>query len=147
MQKNVCPSEPGRGAALACFLRSHGTEHHVFQAVVLSIVLTLAVGPNVSLLCRTWCDQQVAAASRCHHEDQGTSPSVAGNDCCDSDNGMLTAEFLPKDVQSGVSPDGVHAIPLLRHEFAHSATHASPGDEPGREWSLEKSPLPTVLRI
>jgi hypothetical protein len=121
----------------------------VFRAAVLSIVLTLAVGPNASLLCRTWCDQQAATASGCHHEDQATSPSVAGDDCCPNrDNGVLsTAEFLPKDMQRGVSPSGVHATPLLRQEGAHSPTDASLGDEPGREWSLEKGPLPTVLRI
>jgi hypothetical protein len=112
-------------------------------------VLTLAAGPNASLLCRTWCDPQVAAASLCHHEDQATSPSVAGDDCCPNrDNGVLSAaEFFPKDMRRGVSPDDVQAIPVLRHELAHSPTDASRGDEPGREWSLEKSPLPTVLRI
>ena len=149
MQKNVRASEPGRGAALAFFLLTDGTEHRVFRAAVLSIVLTLAVGPNASLLCRTWCgDQQAAAASGCHHEAPATSPSVAGEDCCDSAVLGIAALLLKDERLSVSSPDGGHAILVLRYQqLALSPTDARRGDEPGRAWSLERRPLPTVLRI
>jgi len=119
----------------------------VFRAAVLSIVLTLAVGPNATLLCRTWCDPQAAAASVCRHEAPATSPSVAGDDSCD--NMVLSAAaFLRKDVRRGVSaPDAAHAVLVPRYQLAQSTTDASRRHEPGREWPLDKRPLPTVLRI
>ena len=144
-EKRLVPG-PARGVSLAFFLRTDRTEHHVFRAAVLSIVLTLAVGPNAALLCRTWCDQQVATASRCHHETSTTSPNVAGDDSCDSS--VLSAAFLREDVRRGVSPpDGDQAIPIPRYQVACSTIDARPGHEPGREWSLEKRPLSTALRI
>ena len=56
----------------------------MFRAVLLSIVLSLAVGQNVALLCRAWCNAHVAAASGCHHEDSPTTPTVAGDESCDN---------------------------------------------------------------
>jgi len=133
--------------SLASFLRSYATEHHVFRAAVLSILLTLAVGPDAKQLCMAWCDAQAAAASGCHHEAPATPLSVAGDDCCD--DGMLgVGEFLLQDVRRGVpSPDEGHAIPGPRYQVGWSTIVARPGHEPGREWSLEQRSLPTVLRI
>ena len=107
-----------------------------FEASVLSIVLTLAGGPNASLLCGTWCDPHAAAASGCHYEDPAISPSMAGDDCCDHVV-LNVAAFLQED----------HAIPVPRYRLAHSTTDARPGNDTAREWSLEKRPLSTALRL
>jgi len=135
-----------RGGFVGVFLAILRKEHHVFRAAALSIVLTLAVGPSASLLCRTWCDPHAAAASGCHQEDPPGSPSAGGDDSCDHQ--VLSAAFVPENVRRALSsPDWDHAIPVPRYQLAHSTIDAPPRHEPGREWPLEKRPLPTVLRI
>ena len=69
---------PGRALSLASFLRSYTTEHHMFRAIAISVLLTLAVGPNAALLCKASCDQQVADAIACHHENTPAASSVTG---------------------------------------------------------------------
>jgi hypothetical protein len=119
----------------------------VFRAVVLSIVFSLAVGQDVALLCRTWCDAHVAAASECHHKDSSARPSVAGNEHCDNVVVAATA-VLREDVRRDVSSQGANqAIPVPRYQFAQSTIDARSGQEPWRAWSLEKRPLTTALRI
>lgn len=137
----VCPRRV-RWRLSCCFFRN---ENHVCRAAVLSIVLTLAVGQNAPLLlCRAWCDQQAAAASGCHHQNPAPSLSMAGDDSCDN---VLIAAFLREQVRRGVSsPDRDHAIPVLLYQLAPSATDVRPGQQPGRECSLETRPLSTVLR-
>ena len=145
----------------------------MFQAVVLSIVATLAVGPNAALLCAAWCHPSAAASSAPHHGGPSTASrpshhgepsaassashhgnpsagsSVAGDDTCDScDNAVGAAQFLREDLRRNVSaPDVDPAVLIPRHQLAHSTIDARPGQEPGREWSLEERPLPTILRI
>ena len=119
----------------------------MFQAAVLSIVLTLAVGQNVALLCRTWCDAHAAAASECHHEHSSNTPSVAGDDNCGNPVVGATA-VVREDVRRGVSSqDTNHAIPVPRYQLAQLRIDSCPGQETWRERSLEKRPLSTTLRI
>ena len=122
----------------------------MFRAFVLSIVLTLAVAPNAALLCRAWCHPQVAAASACHHENPSTTSSVvadANRDECDR-VAVGTAQFLREDVERSVAAAGVdHAIMVPRHQLAHSPIDSRPGQEPGRERSLDERLLLTILRI
>ena len=119
----------------------------MFQAAVLSIVLTLAVGQNVALLCKTWCDAHAAASSECHHENPSTTPSVAGDEHCD--NVMVAAAaVLREDVQCGVSSsDAKQAIPIPRYQLAQLTIDARSGLDSWREWLLEKRPVSTALRI
>ena len=119
----------------------------MFRAALLSIVLSLAVGPNVALLCRTWCDGQVAAASECHHEHSSSTSSVASEEHCGTV--AVAAIALPReDTRSDVSfRDATQAIPVPRYQFAHLKVDARPDQEPWRERSLEKRPLSTALRI
>jgi hypothetical protein len=49
-------------------------EHHMVRAAVLSIVLTLVIGPNAGALCSVWCHPEQAATSSCPHQDATTSP-------------------------------------------------------------------------
>ena len=119
----------------------------MFRATLLSIVLSMAVGPNVSLLCRTWCDARAAAASGCHHEHSSTAPNVAGSENCDRGTSAVTAA-LREDVRRGTVPSGwEHAIPVSRYQLAQLMIDAGPGQEPGREWRLARRPLATALRI
>ena len=115
------------------------------RAAVLSIVLTLAGGPNAFLLCETFC-LTAAAGNGCHHEAPVTSPSLANEDRCD--DVVLSAIFLREDVRGVVSvPNSERAIPVLPYQLARPASLARPDHEPGREWSLDKRPLPSVLRL
>lgn len=119
----------------------------MFRTAVLSMVLTVAAGPSVTLLCRTWCNPHVAVASGCHHEDRSTSVSTAGGDRC-KDVVLRAGALLREDVRRGVfSPRGERAISVLRYQFARSTIDARLGPEPGRDWSLDKRPLTTALRI
>ena len=145
MQKRKTPGFHGR-ALLASFLRHRRYEHHVFQAVLLSIVLSLAVGQSVALMCRGWCNAHVAAASGCHHEDSPT-PTVAGDESCDNVVAAATA-VLREDVRRDVSSqDANHAIPVPRYQLAQFTIDTRQNQEAGRRWLLENRPLSTALRI
>jgi hypothetical protein len=119
----------------------------VFQAVVLSIVLTLAVGPNAAVLCNVWCHLHEAAATGCHHQDAATSPRVTGDDHC-NDVAAIVPTFVREDVRPSLSaPDVQHALVGPRLDFIPSSSATRSDHEPGRDWSLEKRPLSTALRI
>ena len=145
----------------------------MLRTVALSIVLTLAVGPNTALLCSAWCHPSMTGSSGSHHGMPVAGPSApqhgepvassasgyrdaavysvmtADNACPDCDNaGFGAVQFLREDVRRSVSAlDAVHAILVPRYQFAPSAIDARPGQVPGREWSLGERPLPTILRV
>ena len=133
----------------------------MFRAFVLSIVLTVAVAPNAALLCSAWCHPQAGASSASHHGgpsaasstshlgEPSAASSVAGEDNCDScDNSVGAAQFLPENLRRNVSaPDVDHVALVPRHQFAHSTIGARPGQEPGRDRSLEARRRPTILRV
>jgi hypothetical protein len=136
-----------RGMSLAPFLRSYATEHHMVRGAVLSIVLTLAVGPNTPLLCRIWCHPQADASTGCPHVDPTTSPSVADDPSCD-EAVQSAAAVVPEEVRRVVSaPDTDHAIQVTRYQLASSTTGRRPRHECRRGWSLERRPLSAALRI
>ena len=137
----------------------------VFRAVILSMVLTLAVGQNAALLmCTTKCDAPAAPASAPHHEHSApasasaphnehssnhssTSLTVAGSECCD-DMRVSAAAFVREDVRRNVSsPDAGYAIPVPSYEFLHPTSAARPGQGAGRQWWLDARPLSSALRI
>ena len=158
---------------MASILRPQRTEHHVLRTVALSIVLTLAVGPEAALLCRAWCHPQVASASVCnhglaasganasHHGEPAASsasgnvegsaaPSVVWDATCPycDKGGLVAVPFLREDGRRSVSAlDSLQTILVPRYQFVPSTTHSRPQQEPGREWSLEERHLPTVLRV
>jgi hypothetical protein len=119
----------------------------VFQAVVLSIVLTLAVGPNAAVLCNVWCHLHEAAATGCHHQDATASPRVTGDDHC-NDVAAITPTFVREDVRPSLSaPDVLHALVGPRLDFIPSPSVTRADHEPAQDWPLEKRPLSTALRI
>lgn len=133
----------------ASFLLSHQREHPVFRTAVLWIVMTLAAGQNAALLCSTWCDAHALAASACHHLDPASGTTVgAADDCCKAALSSCTIAFLREDVRLGVSSAVlIDAIPASPSQPAHSTIDARQGQSRGRDWSHEKRPLPTALRL
>ena len=119
----------------------------MFRTVLLSIVFSLVAGQDLALLCRTWCDGHTVGESECHHKNSFHRPSVAGSENCDNVVVASTA-VLRDDVRRDVSSrNGNQAIPVPRYQLAQLTIGAGPGQEPWREWSLEKRPLSTTLRI
>lgn len=138
------------------------TEYHVLRAVVLSIVATLAVGPNAELLCSAWCHPQAAASSASHHDvpsaaasgashhgEPSAGSSMAGDDACDKcDNAVGAVQFLLENLRRIASdPDVDHAVLVPRYQLAHPTIAGRPGLEPGREGSIEARRLLTILRV
>jgi hypothetical protein len=119
----------------------------VFRTVLLSIVFSLAVGQDLALLCRTWCDGHAVGAIECYHKNSSRMPSVAASENCDNLVVAATA-VLREDVRRDASSrNGNQAIPVPRYQLAQLTIDAGAGQEPWREWSLEKRPLSTALRI
>ena len=121
-------------------------EHYVFRATVLSFVLILAAGPSASLLCRTSCAPPAAVAGACHLERLAGSPSVGADESCDH-SAISPAAVLQEHVwRADSSPGGGHATPVPLCKLAHSTIDVRSRHAPGRERSLAKRPLATVLR-
>ena len=142
---------PAGGSVGGVLFATLGAEHQVFRALIVSIVLTVAVAPNLALLCDVRCQQpQVATASACHHDEEPSAASSVvqrdtGMDCDTVVPGV--AALRPEDLRRSASaPLGGHAISVLRYLPAHSTVDARTGREPIRQWSLDNRPLPTVLR-
>ena len=119
----------------------------MFRAALISIAFSLAVGPNVALLCRTWCDGHVAAASECHHEHSSSTSSMASEEQCGKVARAAIA-LLREDARRDVSTrDATQAIPVPRYQLACLKVDVRSDQEPWRERSLERRPLSTALRI
>lgn len=119
----------------------------MFRILLLSIVFSLAVGQNVALLCRTWCDARSVAATECYHESSFATQSVASDESCGTVDVAATA-ILGEDVRRNISSrDANQAILAAHSQLAQLTTDTRPGEQAGREWSLENRPLSTALRI
>jgi hypothetical protein len=117
----------------------------VFRAALFSIVLTLAVGQNASLLCKVWCHD--ATSATCPHQGSTTSSSVSADDNCSSDVGGAVA-FVREDARRAASaPDAQNALVVARFLLALSHNDLGVGFEPGRRLLLEERPLVIALRI
>lgn len=138
---------PSPSVLVGVFLALYGCEHHVFRIAVLSVVLTVAIGPNAALLCRTRCDTHAAVASRCHDADPATSPTVAGDDSC-SNVVLSLAAILRDEVGRGASnPFAHHAILVAEYRLAGSTTNARLDFAASRQRSLLNRPLAIALRL
>ena len=128
------------GAALAFM----GGEHHVFRAVLYSIVLTLTVGQDAGLLCKVWCSNTTSA--ECPHQDSTTSPSVGAEDSCR--HAVVGAvACIREDARRTTAPDAQNAPVIARFRLAPSPTDLGFGPESGRRRLLEERPLVITLRI
>ena len=122
-----------------------GGEHHVFRAALFSIVLTLAVGPNASLLCKAWCPDTTSAG--CPHQESTTSPSVSAYDNCRTDIGTAVAFFREDARRTAAAPDAQNSLAVPRFLLALSYIDLGFGWEFGRRLLFEERPLVIALRI
>ena len=119
----------------------------MFHATVLSIVLTLAAGPNASVLCKAWCDPAAAAATKCHHQHGSPSATLIGTHDCGKAVPNSAVVFKEDARRGAPSSDSQQAVIVPRHHRAIFSSEAHPGDDPGCTWSLARRPLVTALRI
>jgi len=117
----------------------------VFRAALFSIVLTLAVGQNASLLGKVWCPDTTSA--ECPHQNSTTSPSVSAHDNCRSGVGGAVA-FIREDARlTAAVPDAQNALAVPRFLLAPSHIDLGFGFESGRRLLLEERPFVIALRI
>jgi hypothetical protein len=123
----------------------------VFRAALFSIVLTLAVGQNASLLCQFWCHDATSAG--CPHQDapvflgSATSPRVSADDNCGNAFVGAVAVVREDARRTAPAPDAQHALVVQRFRLALSPTNLRPGFESGQRRPLEERPLVISLRI
>ena len=118
----------------------------MFRVAVLSIVLAMTGTPTATLLCRTWCDPDAAAASGCYHERLATVTIVADRDGCR--NTVLSAtSIVQENVRRTVSPGRAYALPLPRYQLAPSTVGSRLRPGADRDRWLDNQPLTTALRI
>ncbi len=154
-RRSSCPaaSKPSKGQS---FLRSTpvlagaalalmGDEYPVFRAALFSIVLSLVLGQDASLLCQVWCPDSASAA--CPHQDSATSPSVSAHDNCRRDAGGAVAFVREDPRRTTAAPDAQNALAVPRFLLAVSHTDLRPGFESGQRRPLEERPLVLTLRI
>lgn len=119
----------------------------MFRAALVSIVLTLATGQDVSTLCRIFCDPVQAATTGCHDDNTGMAAIVKGNDDCGTT--VDTAATLAREEQSRAASDQ-HARPVVvvPRALAQAAIDvARAGLQPGGASGLESPTVLTPLRI
>jgi hypothetical protein len=125
-----------------------GCEDHVFRAALVSIVLTLAVGQNASLLCKVWCHDATSAG--CPHQDSPTTPdttTVSADPTCGSAL-VGPVAFVREDARrTPAAQDAQNALVVPWFRLTPSATHLPLGFELGRRLLLEERPLVIALRI
>ena len=123
----------------------------MFRATLLSIVLTLAVGQNASLLCKVWCHG--ATSPECPHQDlttfpdSATSPSVSADDNCGNAFVGPVAFVREDGRRTAAAPDAQNALIVPRFRLAPSPTDLRLGFESGQRGPLEERPLVITLRI
>jgi hypothetical protein len=117
----------------------------VFRATVLSIVLVFAAGPSASFFCKAWCDPAVAAAVGCHHEDNGSSTSIADDESCR--DSIQESAILTKDDLRRASTEGGGDVVAIHLPPALAVTSLRLVGNQGRAPSDLKRPPTTPLRI
>ena len=119
----------------------------MFRAAVVSIALTLIVGPNTALLCSAWCHPEKAATPACQHQEATTLPRVTGPGSCADVPANATA-FVREETRRG-SPtnDAQHVVVVRARRFASPLIETSQADSAGTSLSAEGPPLLIALRI
>ena len=117
----------------------------MFRTALFSIVLTMAVGQDVALLCKA-CYPPEASAVGCHHQGATTSPTVSADDNCHNAAVDANAFVLEDAPRSAAAPDTQNALVIPRFRFAPSLRD-SRSEGSGPQLQLEARPLVTALRI
>jgi hypothetical protein len=119
----------------------------VFRAAVLSVALTLAMGPNGSLLCSMWCYPQENRASACQHQDATTSPQVTGGDSCRTDSANRTTLVREEAKRGTPTPDAQHAVAIPRFRFTPPAIHTTRAYQVTTSHPADAPPILVALRL
>lgn len=118
----------------------------MFRVFVFLTALTLAVGPDASVLCQAWCGTE-AATNNCGHGGSEQSPNLSAGDCCAGVEASVPAT-LAKDLLTKVSsPDATRAIPRHVGQSPRQPAEGRLGHEPSRPRPFDPAPLSTILRI
>lgn len=117
----------------------------MLRAVVLSIVLTLAIGPNAALLCSVRCHPNEVDTSACQHRDP-TSRQVTGVDGCRV--APVSAAIFVRDGKAG-SPRGGTQQPILiaAYRFTPMASDASRTCDTHTSFAVGGPPPRIALRL
>ena len=135
----------GRRGLMAWVLPSPVVSINVFRAAILSIVLTLAAGQNIGLLCHLWCPPDAATTSGCEHQTT-TSPSLTPYEVCNEAVSDATA-IAREEGRRTAAPHGQSATVVPRFAFAAPSFEARSGYEPDCRRLLDARPLVLALRI
>jgi hypothetical protein len=119
----------------------------VFRAAVLSIVLTLAIGPNATLLCSVWCHPAEATPAECQRQDATTSPRVTGEDSCRISPAGTTALAREEGRRGSAAAGADHAVAIPRFRVTRPLTHTSRTYELGHSHPGAAPPVLIALRI
>jgi hypothetical protein len=119
----------------------------VFRAAVLSIVLTLAIGPNATLLCSLWCHPEEAKTLACQHQDATTSMRVTGGDSCRTAPTNTTAFVREEAKRGSPTPIAQQAVAKPRFQLRPPQAHTLGAYEATTSLSVVASPLLIALRI
>lgn len=114
----------------------------VFKVFVISTALALSLGHPASLLCRVWCQLEVAGEASCHEDAAASASATLQSFCCD----IAAPAVFTTDIQSHVPQDaGVATLvsPLPPFRVLGSVAHGAV--EPSRPF--ERVPRIFVLRI
>jgi hypothetical protein len=118
----------------------------VTRAALFSIALILAVGPNLDLLCKVWC--QDATSTECRHPASTTSLNVGADYSC-SNLGTGTLAFVREDGRRTAPPRDVPnaALVVLPFRFVNSSMDPRHDNESGRRLAHTPDLLIIALRI
>lgn len=109
---------------------------------VLTIVLTVGIGPDASILCRAWCAGDNLPQA-CHQ--QSASPTVVAADCCDS-RGLSLGAILSGESRQGTGSPVQEAV-AAQHQVAVPAASSFRLGHQHKPRGSNESCLVTVLRI
>jgi hypothetical protein len=115
----------------------------VVRAVLVSLVLSLAVGQSAAVVCKVWCHEATPAG--CPHQDRATSATVRAGDNCRT----IVAEavvLVREDGRRTAPAPNVHDALAPRWRFVPPSNDWGPGAAPGQPLLLAARPL-VSLRI
>ena len=118
----------------------------MFRAAAFSLVLALAVGPNVSWACTVLCDEAPVAGD-CQHQKPAASVVAAAATCCEI-AAPTVGGFVPRDVRdSGVSLESDHFSPVLLSPLGDSVTERRRGTGHSPGSAQNRHSLSAALRL
>lgn len=118
----------------------------MFRVALFSIVLTFAVAPQATMLCKLWCAPS-SAATGCDHHDPASSAGVRADDACGITT-LVVSSFIREDGPRAASAsNAAHAVIVPRYWLAPPSSELLAAGDSERWKPLERRPLETTLRL